>query len=515
VPDLLNGVREVLEHEEGYQRAKKYYQGLIDEYFANARVRIRLQESGLAYRINFAKTPVDVIADRLEIASVTVAGQDALTQVFMDRVWNANQLDLHFPEIFTKTGTYGDGYLIVWPTSNSTGDMTGVSVDYNSPERVRVFYDDENPRIKKMAVKVWREGKRTRTNLYYPDRIERYITKLNMVGKTDDEWEEYTDDEAETWPIVNPYNEVPVFHLRNQFTYGRPDHRDAYGPQDAINKLVATQMHNVDQQGWPQRYALVDEKTILDRPSEGTGTDTDAIFDEEDAADLSDSGSNLGGSIGDVRNTPDSMVELHGVKSVGAFPVADPNALLKPAEFYIRAMAQVTETPLHRFYPQGDRPSGESLRVEEAPLVKKVKYRQAMYGAALKDAFEFAMRILLDAEVVIDIRWTQAGSYDDKASWEVASAKLDAGVPQSQVLQEAGYTKEQVDSWLKDANEFDLARRVQLVNQIGQAMERLAVGVGAGIITNDQAGALIQRLMGQADVTAAEADKADPEVEAE
>src|SRR6185369_2936976 len=180
----------------------------------------------------------------------------------MDRVWNANQLDLHFPEIFTKTGTYGDGYLIVWPTSNSTGDMTGVSVDYNSPERVRVFYDDENPRIKKMAVKVWREGKRTRTNLYYPDRIERYITKLNMVGKTDDEWEEYTDDEAETWPIVNPYNEVPVFHLRNQFTYGRPDHRDAYGPQDAINKLVATQM-----QTWTSRAGRSGMRSLMRRRS--------------------------------------------------------------------------------------------------------------------------------------------------------------------------------------------------------------------------------------------------------
>ncbi|MFM9653852.1 hypothetical protein ACKI1S_48680, partial [Streptomyces galilaeus] len=40
--------------------------------------------------------------------------------------------------------------------------------------------------------------------------------------------------------------------------YGVPVHRKAYGPQDAITKISANNLVNVEAQGLPSRWALVD-----------------------------------------------------------------------------------------------------------------------------------------------------------------------------------------------------------------------------------------------------------------
>ena len=53
--------------------------------------------------------------------------------------------------------------------------MTGqVAIDYNSPLTTVIIYDQENPRIKSFAAKMWQveteTGKMLKMNLYYPDR---------------------------------------------------------------------------------------------------------------------------------------------------------------------------------------------------------------------------------------------------------------------------------------------------------------------------------------------------------
>ena len=57
---------------------------------------------------------------------------------------------------------------------------------------------------------------------------------------------------------------------------------------------------------------------------------------------------------------------------------------------YVRAMAQTTRTPVHRFDSQGNPPSGQSLRVAEQPFIKKVKYRQNSFGARAWSAVDRA-----------------------------------------------------------------------------------------------------------------------------
>jgi Phage portal protein, SPP1 Gp6-like len=455
--DLMDGLEALREAADEYEQAEDYYKGTMFEYFASPRLRTALRASDVSFRARLAAIPVDAVAERLEIAAITVNDNaDASTQ--LEIIWTENELLFESTVANAKACMYGDCYLIVWP--NDDEDAAGgetVEIYYNSPLQVRIIYDKEKPLKKKFAIKCWEletEGTREqnppkRANLYYSDRIERYITLPNAKGDKDEEWVMYVTDEMreliaesedledeDLSTIVNPYGEIPVFHLRNSRPYGIPEHEKAYGPQDAVNKLIITHMATIDYQGFPQRYALTDPKVT------GEGSDELADFDEDDTEADETTGGDATYKAG-----PGEVWLMKGMRGVGQFEVADPDAFLKPLDRHVRLMASLTNTPLHYFDPMGDSPSGEALRAKEAPLVKKIKNRQQAFASTWAQAFQFALLTLGIEKVKVDVRWTVPASVEDKDGWETAKIKGEVGVPDDQLLKEGGYTDEQATQW--------------------------------------------------------------------
>ncbi|WP_143860713.1 hypothetical protein, partial [Nocardia cerradoensis] len=69
----------------------------------------------------------------------------------------------------------------------------------------------------------------------------------------ENDFEPYGDD----WLVINEFGTLPVFHFTTGIDqYGKPEHEAAYAAQDAINKLLASQMASVEHYGFPTRYAL-------------------------------------------------------------------------------------------------------------------------------------------------------------------------------------------------------------------------------------------------------------------
>lgn len=508
--DLTDAIRTIRESREQYQKAQDYYDGRIREVFASPTIRRRLERTGMAYRINMARRPVDAVLDRLELASVAVVGDEAAqaraaaeadpeSEPTPDAVadwwaeqWDANEMDLEAPEIHRTVSIFGDAYLVAWPDDDDeedepdeggevepSGDLD-VCMDLNSPLTMRLFYDPERPRRKAYAAKMWQEGSGStatlRVTLYYPDRIERYQAK-NDKATEDGDFAPYTDDDAAEWPIPNPYGQVPVFHFRNGRPYGTPEHLDAYGPQDALTKLVVSQMTTTDFQAFPQRWALL-----------GEATDDLSDFDDEDETD--DPANNVSG----LKAGPGELWSLRNVQSVGQFPAADPRAFLDPMAAYVHFMATVTATPLHYFEPMGDVPSGESFRAAEAPLVKKVEARERSYGPTWRDVAGFALRIAgLSGKV--DVRWSPIQSADDLSGWQAVEAKRGAGVPLRQCLIEAGYDAELVDGWLAANEDDDLKGRIEALATLGAAVSGLSSGAAVGIVDHAQVTAIIDRFL--------------------
>jgi hypothetical protein len=376
-----------------------------------------LGNAGSDFRFNFARTVVDSVLNRLEIANITANTDEANRQI--NDIWQMNDLQIDADEIHRRALVYGDCYAIVWT------DIEGnITVDYNSPLTTVMIYDDERPRVKRFAAKLWQSEdpmdhtkKTSHLNMYYTDRIEKYTMPgevINIVSHSGFILNEV---------IENPWGEVPVFHFRTSKQYGRPEHVDAYGPQDAINKLIVTHMTTVDYQGAPQRYAL-------------SGSGNSAEFEDfEDDAAVED-------NIGRLKNGPGELWYLKGVDKVGEFSPADHKVFTEPVKDFVRSMASITCTPLHYFEKTGSIPSGESLRTAEAPLIAKVKDRQITFGSTWADMFRFILKIDNAAEPNVQVKWKDIESMDSLDAWEVAVKKRVVGVSLEQVLIEMGYDTE-------------------------------------------------------------------------
>lgn len=437
-----------------YEKAEAYFEGCVEEVFPSERIRQLVAGTG-RYRFNLVKTAVTVLAQRVELVAVTAPAEQAATDVISE-VWDANDMDVHYPELFLRTFKYGDAYLMVWPIyeddPTTTDDdelvLAGVELTVQSPEHCRIIYDPENERRKLFGIKRWKLqtslGEKWRADLYYSDRIERYLSKVGDVTDAES-WDFYLDDgqEPDMWLLDNPYAEIPFFHHRNALPYGRPEHKDGYGCQDGINKSLISMLTTMDSHGWPQRYALTDKGAELDQANDDPPWPDDAGVDA--AALQSPTTSRLAPSK--LRGGPGTMLELDGMKAVGQFEAAQPNVFLEPAQNLIRLMAQITETPLHAFDPSGDTPSGESLRVAEAPLVKKAINRERMLNSPIQETWKFVLKVREVPVTKIDVRFAPAQAATGKDDWETIGLKQAAGVPKDKTLIEAGYDAEEVATW--------------------------------------------------------------------
>jgi hypothetical protein len=502
IDDLMLGIRELDAARPGYDQAQAYYDGDVPEVFASSRVRRALAANDIDFRLNFAKTPVTAVTSRLKIAAIT--SPDEAQNEALAALWRDNQLDLEAPDLHNKTCEYGDGYLMVLPIEDDKNTVTGVEMYYNSALTVRAIYREDRPREVDFVIKRWKERGYTRAELLYLDHTERWTTKKDAKGDQPGDWEpwpatpsgdEEPDPESWTFPHTWDWKQAPAVHFRTARPYGRPEHAGAYGGQNAVTKLTTTHMGTVDYQGAPQRYALTEAATT-DTSDLDPGDWPDGDFPAQPGGPT-DSGDDSA-----LKADPGGMWLLRGFKGVGQFDAADPKSFLDPADWYVRAMAHVTDTPAHLFDLSGDAPSGESLRRKEAPLVTKVEDRQKLFGAAWVEAMTFALRLLGFEDPVVDVRWTPAATVDDRAGWETVSEKVKNRVPHKQALMETGYRQEQVDEWLAGVDDVELQRRVDILASLADSAQKLGAATALGVVDSAQVQALLNGALSEVELLA-------------
>lgn len=487
--DLRNGYWELVAARPAYERAAAFYEGTVDEVYSSPKVTRILAKFGLdsIESMNFAHIPVDAVANKLRLNTVNadkldntqgvLEKNDEVNEVIED-LWDYNELSEELPILFRNTGKYGDYFMMVWPVvaedkSDSpaptlarvtqalvTGEqvvednhvevpakksIVAVDVMALDPFTTRVFYDPENPKKKKYAIRSWVEGEgqniTVRVNLYYPDRIERWSHKgkVSKRKNAQQKWMPYTDD-GKPAVLANPFDEVPIFHFRTDRTYGKPDHYNAYGPQLAINKLVTSHMATVDYQSFPQRYALLDPAADQ---SGFQGADSDPFAPEDADQDPEDDDNES-----QLEADPAAVWQLSGMKEVGQFEAANADAYLKPFDRYVKALAQVTDTPFHYFDRQGERPpSGENIRQVNEFLNAKVSFRQTSYGGEVKKVTTLALSMLGHEVERVNIVWEPVENVTSYVEWQAINEKQVAGVPIEVTLIEAGYAPAMVMEW--------------------------------------------------------------------
>jgi hypothetical protein len=415
---LKEQVLAVIGRREFYQAAEDYYEGDVPEVFATSALRNAMRKAHYDSRLNFCRPVVDAVQNRLEISAVMGTSKEG--QAVIDATWEFNDLAIDYNEAHRKALVYGDCYVMVWPDEEGN-----LEISYNTPLTTALVYDVEHPRRKSYAVKMWETEDGTRLNLYYADRIEKYFVK-NKTATEGSQWNLLETDE-------NPFGVIPVFHLRTMRPTGRPEHVDAFDAQNYINKQFIQSMYVSDYQGAPQRYAV----------SQAGAADSNEIddFQEGDTKREND---------GALKNGPGELWALKGFSQVGQFQPANPAVFWEPIKDTVRAMASLTSTPLHYFEKTGNVPSGQALRVAEAPLIKKVSDRQLSFGQTWREIFKFVLKVSGINEDV-QIKWKDVESMDSLERLDAGLKKRNIGLSTAQVMREDGYDEEVIAQVLAEA----------------------------------------------------------------
>ena len=454
-----------------YRLYRNYADGRQNLAFATPKYASTFGKLFEAFAYNRCSGVIDAHADRLQVTGFQ-ADSDAVAQLARE-IWDRNRMDVRSGQVHREAVRAGDAYVIVWP---ETGELAEGGVEPTiwpqAAEQIRVHYDDERPGLITLAAKMWLlHDDRARLNLYWPDRIERYVSSAPVAGpvrrsaswdanpspgiRRRSTWIPY-ELEGEPWPVPNPWGTVPVIHFANDADvgrYGRSELRDVVPLQDGLNKVLTDFILASEQGGFPQKVIL--------------GLDAD---DEQVREGLR----RLEGGLNKIFSIP---ADADGnMPSIAEFAATNLQQFSAGVELFDTLISRATRVPVHYLQMSGTFPSGRALRIAEAPFVGKIEDRQAAYGNVWEDAMALALRMRGVADPGrLETVWQSAAPLSAEDEWDIALQKSAAGLPLDQILREMGsYDEDEIARIMAEKDRRALAFDVGLTGQGDPALDGAA-----------------------------------------
>lgn len=480
--DLARALKLIDEKAPAYRLAKSYYEGTRKE-IAGSTVAKAIIAQGKETPISFAHIPVDVIADKIELASITAP--EAGAKRSLETWWDENDLEDELDDWIRKAGYFGDYYAVTDPTGlDEDGNFTVEDIDTigMSPLSTIVIYDGKTQRIAKYGVHTWDEGTEkkpvTKAIMYYDDCSVKLVTASGKSSDAADYVFDIEDDEEDEDAFIqHDGGRMLIQHLAiGGKPYGVPLHKRAWAFQDAIAKISANNLVNVDAQGLPSRWALLDPLAEVDDDIDddfGTDGPTTAAPDKD--------GQSTATTATRIRSIPGAINMLRGVKQVGTFDSGDSGGFLGNLDWYVRGMAVACGIALFEFDMTGEQPSGESRRRAEGRANRKASSVKRQAGAFFKGIADTVLG-LVGTPGKVAVTFNPSETSTDKDGLELVGLKVTNGVPLRQALLEAGYTDELVNDWYpKDTVAFS----PKTITEIATALAALGNAKTLGAITTE------------------------------
>ena len=411
-----------------YARLERYYNGVHELSFATEKFQNAFGTQFREFAMNLCPAVCDAVKDKLKITSFTVDEGPPNAALQAARIWSANRMDLRSGEVHKEALKNGDAYAIVWPDANGRARIFP-----NGAASIAVAYDEESPGRIKQAAKFWRTGdKHTRLNLYFPDRIEKYVAAKPGEGMLPEAPEfvpaigESASPPQSGLPfaevldrhvVQNPFGIVPVFHFANNADVGMPGRSEleaAIPIQDGLNKSVLDMLVAMEFSAFRQRWVA------------GIEVETDPD----------------GKAVPPFKSGVDRLwVATDANSKFGDFKEAELDQFLKVKDSFRIDIASVTGTPLHYLMPHmRGQPSGETLKRSETRFIAKVRDRQATFGQVWADLMKFALMIEGGGtNLRIRTNWEDPSPTSERERLENILLKKQIGLSPKRALAEIGY----------------------------------------------------------------------------
>jgi hypothetical protein len=418
-----------------YAKYERYYNGVHELSFATEKFVNAFGSQFREFAMNLCPAVCDAVKDKLKITGfgVELGASNATDHAAL--IWDANRMALRSGEVHKEALKNGDAYAIVWPDAEGRA-----TIFPNSGASISVEYDEESPGRIISAAKFWRTAdKHTRVNLYFPDRIEKYVSAkpgetflpeagefIPAVSRAIDR--DQSDLKFETpldrHIVNNPFGRVPVFHFANNADvgrFGRSELEDAIPIQDGLNKSILDMLVAMEFSAFRQRWVA------------GIEVQTDAD----------------GKAIPPFKSGVDRLwVATDPNSKFGDFEAAKLDQFLKVKDSFRIDIASVTGTPLHYLMPHmRGQPSGETLKRSETRFLAKVRDRQSSFGQTWAELMEFALRIEGANGIRLRTNWEDPSPMSERERLENILLKKEIGLPAAEALAEAGYGKSNITSF--------------------------------------------------------------------
>lgn len=418
-----------------YALYRDYYDGEHSAQLTERLKKFLNIKSGLEFNLNLCPVVVDSLAERLVVTGFDAGEQSATFWSW----WEQNDMDGVQADLHLSAVRDGDGYILVdwdegqgrpafWHELACDGD--GVTVHYGERRKEPIFaskrwrVESENP---------GEAGKVRRLNLYYPNRIEKYIDtgdRKQGDGRLE-VWAEFSENSGDPWPIPWTMNNkpdgepigVPVVHFRNRaqgYNHGQSELKSVLGPQNGLNKSVIDLLSAADTGAFGIRWVT-------------------------------------GGDTGGADVYPGAIYSFDSSDTrVGTWEAMDLSQLINMVNQFKLWAAQVSRTPISAFQITGQIAAEGTLKQQESGLVAKAENRQVFFGNSWERVMELGRRLNnvfgneeMNEEQNISTQWASAETRSALDDAQVAAVYVEKlGVPRAMAWAKAGFTQAEIEEML-------------------------------------------------------------------
>jgi len=406
-------------------------------------IGLKASTTARLYSHNLCQLVIDAVVERLSVvgfAPSLAEDEERFSSLerWLDVWWENNRTEALQDEVHEAALRDGAAYLVVdWDSEEGRPRWT-LNLKSDGTQGIKVHRDPNNGRVI-FAAKKWQvydpinteNNGRTRYTLYFPDRVEKYIsTRDSSAGIGGTIWEPYRDSEDEPWPIPWVDDEGKPLGVA-AVEFANPGGSEIAGMlplQDMLNKSDLDLIAATDASGFRILFAS------------GVTTSVDPTTGQTESLTI---------RPGTLLRFPSQDAKL------GVIEPIDPRLLIASCKYWIESIAGVTRTPQYLFQAIGaDQPSGESLRQQEVGLVRKVQRRQQVFGNAWEDVIYMSAKLhnlYRPGEAVEVVRlqteWAKAEEFVDEIEQQRRQAETalmwqQVGVSQETTLTRLGFDPE-------------------------------------------------------------------------
>lgn len=400
---------------------RDFYEGRHDITLTKRQeARLGLTTSQIHALANVCQMVVDTVAERMSISGFDAA--DDQTAAMLAEWWHNRDLDAYQDDIHLGALRDGDGYLLVgWDTEDGQPRFYYEPADDGTNGAGMVYASEYREPLygyKRWRVEEGDEMGSQRLNLYFNDRVEKYIT-----GRRGG-WIEYSDPGDPAWPVPlvdrlgRPLG-IPLFHFPSN-----PNGND-YGTSE-LEVII------------PLQRVLTSLWVDLIAAADATGFQIITLTGDTPSAEMLN-------AARAIWYTPNPGAAW------GTIPPGDLSVIVEAIRHTTMTIAQVSRVPLTMFQDTRAVSSSETIVASERGLVAKVNDRAKSFGLAWRAAMRYAVRLhneFTGSALPLDNirpRWASFEQVDalalESSRAAVAGAHIANGLSVEAAYQLAGYNE--------------------------------------------------------------------------